>query len=297
MRRRLWLLSAALAAGAGCSSPPAPAPRAAPADAPSLTAGVATSADGQPVAYRVGGRGETALVFVHGWCIDQTYWDATMAAFAPRARVVSLDLVGHGRSGRGRTSWTIESYARDVEAVIDALGLKRVALVAHSMSGYVALDVARDRADRVAALVAIDTLQDAEVATPAERQKLVGWLREDFAGHGREFIGRMFLPGASGPPVERVTASIARCPAEGAVASLDDMFQYPTPERLASVRAPIVCVNAGLTKADPEGVRRHAARYEVVAMPGVGHYPMIEDPPRFAARLDDALRQAGVTLP
>jgi hypothetical protein len=44
-------------------------------------------------------------------------------------------------------------------------------------------------------------------------------------------------------------------------------------------------------------MRRHVARYEVVSMPGVGHYPMIEDPPRFAARLGEALQKAGVALP
>lgn len=309
MRRRSWTLLAALAAGAGCSAPPpAPAaraaspraasPRAASADARALTEGVTKSADGQAVAYRSGGRGETALVFVHGWCIEQTYWDAAMTAFAPRARVVSLDLVGHGRSGRGRASWTVESYARDVAAVIDALGLRRVALVGHSMSGYVAVEVARSMPDRVAALVAVDTLHDAKpMATEAERREFTGWMRADFPAHGGEFAGRFFLPGAPAAPVERVRASVAQCPAETAVASLDDLFQYPTAERLPGVRAPIVCLNAGLTKADPEGVRRHAARYEVVSMPGVGHYPMIEDPPRFHALLDESLRRAGVALP
>ncbi len=303
MQRYAWALFAAfaaftaLAAGAGCSSSRAPATAAPSQAATALTEGATRSADGQALAYRSGGRGETTLLFVHGWCIDQTYWDAAMAAFAPRTRVASLDLVGHGRSGRGRTRWTVAAYARDVEAVIDALDLRRVVLVAHSMSGNVALDVARDRPDRVAAIVAVDTLQDAEAMPPTARQELIGWLRADYPAHGQDFAQRLFLPGATGPAVERVKADVARCPAEGAVATLDELFQHPVVERMAQVRAPVVCINAGLSKADPEGVRKHLTRYEVVSMPGVGHYPMIEDAPRFHVRLDDALRRVDVSLP
>lgn len=106
-----------------------------------------------------------------------------------------------------------------------------------------------------------------------------------------------FLPGAARPAVERVKASVTQCPAESSLATLDEAPQYPSAQGMAAVRAPVVCLNAGLAQADPEGVRRYLARYEVVSMPGVGHYPMIEDPPRFHERLDEALRRAGVALP
>ena len=67
---------------------------------------VTISADGMPIHYTVRGNGAIALVFVHGWCCDQRYWDQQVEHFAPHYTVVSLDVAGHGASGRDRTQWT-----------------------------------------------------------------------------------------------------------------------------------------------------------------------------------------------
>lgn len=288
MLRRSWSFAFAFLACTRARSP----------ESSALTDATTRSSDGEVVAFRSGGQGDVALVFVHGWCIEQTYWDSAMAAFRPRARVVSLDLVGHGRSGRGRKTWTLEAYAGDVEAVIDALALKRVALVGHSMSGPISIEVARRRPGQVVALVGVDALQAVGPVMPPEtRHEKMEWLRRDFGTNGAKFAEELFLPGAPRPPVERVLRSVAACPTETAVATLDNLFQYPTAERLTGVRAPIVSINAGLEPADPESVRKYAPRFEVVEMPGVGHYPMIEDPPRFESNLARALERAGVLGP
>src|SRR3954463_16548048 len=75
--------------------------------------GTAKSADGVPIHYEVQGSGEPALVFVHGWAIDSRYWDAQVPVFARTHRVVTLDLAGHGRSGRGRKEWTGATLRQD----------------------------------------------------------------------------------------------------------------------------------------------------------------------------------------
>src|SRR5713101_3465630 len=110
------------------------------ATAPPPGDGLARSADGVPIHFTVSGAGSPALVFVHGWAIDGRYWEQQVPVFARSHRVVTLDLAGHGRSGRERKDWTVESFAQDVRAVVDALGLKKVVLVGHSMSGNVILE-------------------------------------------------------------------------------------------------------------------------------------------------------------
>ena len=63
---------------------------------------VATSPDGIPIAFEVDGSGDHALVFVHGWSCDRSYWAKQLPAFETRYRVVAMDLAGHGESGSGR---------------------------------------------------------------------------------------------------------------------------------------------------------------------------------------------------
>src|SRR6266542_1979364 len=53
--------------------------------------------DGVNLAYLDTGSGEPALVFIHGWCCNQTMWGEQTKAFAPKHRVIAVDLAGHGR--------------------------------------------------------------------------------------------------------------------------------------------------------------------------------------------------------
>jgi len=70
----------------------------------------AISADGVSIAYEVRGEGEPALVFVHGWCCDRSYWDAQLPYFAQKYKVVAIDLTGHGESGLDRKEWTMGAF-------------------------------------------------------------------------------------------------------------------------------------------------------------------------------------------
>lgn len=64
------------------------------------TTGSATSADGVAIKYESVGNGGVALVFVHCWTCNRGFWDAQVAHFADRYRVVRLDLAGHGECGQ-----------------------------------------------------------------------------------------------------------------------------------------------------------------------------------------------------
>ena len=98
---------------------------------------------GWSIVGEVRGQGDTALVFLHGWCGDREYWKNQVGVFAADYRVVAIDQAGHGESGKDRKAWTADGLAGDVEAVVKALGLKRVILVGHSMAGSVALLAAK----------------------------------------------------------------------------------------------------------------------------------------------------------
>src|SRR3954465_2677386 len=68
--------------------------------------------------YHVTGKGDTTLLFVHGDFTDQTYWKEQVDYFSQHYIVVTIDLPGHGKSGKLRKDWTLESFADDVKEVI-----------------------------------------------------------------------------------------------------------------------------------------------------------------------------------
>ncbi len=59
---------------------------------------VALSFDAERIAYDVVGKGETALIFIHGWSCDGRYWQNQLSVFAKEYQVITVDLAGHGHS-------------------------------------------------------------------------------------------------------------------------------------------------------------------------------------------------------
>lgn len=94
----------------------------------------AASSDGVRIAYAAYGAGARAIVLIHGWSCDGSYWAAQVEALSRDFQIITLDLGGHGQSGTDRRSWTIESFGQDVAAVVEAAQLEEVVLVGHSMA-------------------------------------------------------------------------------------------------------------------------------------------------------------------
>jgi pimeloyl-ACP methyl ester carboxylesterase len=292
MSHRAWSVLAVLALVAGCASSPPPPPRAgAPAATAEVADGTVPSADGVPIHYRAEGRGETALVFVHGWSCDGGYWKNQVPFFAERFRVVTLDLAGHGSSGTARKSFTVEAYAEDVKAVVERLGLRRVVLIVHSMSGPVTVEAARRMPERVVALVPVDTLHDiTEKPDPKAWEEIANPLRVDFRKGTTEFVRQMFPKTADPALVERVAADMASAPPEVAIATFDSLATYDIRPALAEIHVPIRCINSDRWPTRLEENRRAYAKFDAVILPGLGHFPMLEAPLVFNEKLGEVLR-------
>jgi pimeloyl-ACP methyl ester carboxylesterase len=257
--------------------------------------GVATSADGVPVHYEVQGHGEPALVFVHGWAIDSRYWDQQVPVFARTHRVVTLDLAGHGQSGRGRKDWTVAAFAQDVRAVVEALALKKVVLVGHSMSGNVILEAARAMPDRVVGLIPVDTLLDVDEQTnPEQMAQFAAALRANYKATAEGF-SQAYLFAEKGDPAfkAKVMADIMTLPPEISVAVLEGSWAYDPRPALKQIKVPIVAVNADKFPTRLDHERKYAPQFDALIVKGMGHYLMREDPKSFNAQL--ALAVARVT--
>jgi pimeloyl-ACP methyl ester carboxylesterase len=240
------------------------------------------SADGVRIAYETRGRGEVAVVLVHGWSCDRTYWKQQVAPLAERFQVVTIDLAGHGASGRNRKAWTIASFGGDVAAVVGKLGLRRVVLVGHSMGGDVIAEAARLLPGRVDGLVWVDTYKQlGTFRTPEQVRTMVSSFRADFRKTTRVFVRLMFARDADPALVERVVADMSSAPPAVALPSMEAAISYDRemPGALRALGLPVVAINPDRPPSDAVALARHGVALEL--MSGVGHFPMLEAPQRF----------------
>ncbi|MGI6872001.1 alpha/beta fold hydrolase [Amycolatopsis sp. 3B14] len=113
-------------------------------------------ATGPRIAYRDTGQG-IPLVLGHGFMLDSGLFDKVTAPLSGRCRVVTWDARGHGRTSYDGEPFTLWDSARDLLALLDALGIDRAVVGGHSQGGFVALSAALLAPERVAGLVLIDT--------------------------------------------------------------------------------------------------------------------------------------------
>lgn len=253
--------------------------------------GTATSHDGVSISYETLGSGTPALVFVHGWSCDRSYWQGQLEPFSLDFRVVGIDLAGHGESGRDREEWTIASYGADVAAVVEQLGLERVVLIGHSMGGDVVVDAARLLPGRVAGMVWVDTYSRlGTVRTPEQVSAFLAPLRANFADSTYALVRRrLFLPTSDSALAERVARDMASAPPDIALASLESSITNDrvVPAVLEELDLPVASLNPEDSSPDVEALERHGV--QVVLVPGVGHFMMMEDPVAFNAILMDVI--------
>jgi len=281
---RAVLLLATMALILGCRSAPSKnAGGAGPTD------GFVPSGDGVPIHYHVEGSGSPALVFLHGWACDGSIWADQVREFAPGHTVVTVDLAGHGRSGRNRATWSVPAFGQDAAAVIERLRFDRVVLVGHSMSGYVLLEAARLLPDRIVLLVPVDTLQDADWKPGPGFDAWLAGFEQDFVGATRTFVKSMFPKDADPALVETMVARMSAMPGDIGVTVLRSIFAYHVPAALAQVKQPIRAIESDVYPVRLETNRRYAPRFEAVIIPGTGHFPMMEKPAEFNRLLAGAI--------
>jgi sigma-B regulation protein RsbQ len=258
----------------------------------SFNTSVVPAKDGVPIHYSVQGKGEPALVFIHCWSCDRHLWDNQVPVFAKDHRVVTIDLPGHGESGQGRKTWSVESFGDDVNTVVTKLNLKRVVLIGSSMGGPIALEATRRMPDRVVAIVPVDTLHNVENKVPPDQLDAVfKQLQADFKGAATALLNQFFFsPNTPEAVKKRIIAETTARPPEIAIPILKAIFSYDPAPALREIKVPIRAINADMNPTNLEVNRKYAPQFDAVIMKGSGHYPMLEDPARFNELLADALR-------
>jgi pimeloyl-ACP methyl ester carboxylesterase len=258
--------------------------------------GTVKAGDGLSIVYEDRGKGDTALLFLHGWCGDRLWWKNQVDAFAPDYRVVAIDKAGHGESGKDRKSWTVAGLADDVQAVVKELGLKRVILVGHSMGGPVSLAAAKRMPGTVVAVIGVDTLQNVEFKFPEEQAKqFLEQFDKDFKGTFRSLFKGMFPEKADAELVKWIAERAEAQDAKMAVGLMRDMMPLDQKALMKETKVPVRCINSGggfqfFIPTDSD-INKKYADFKAVTIEDVGHFPMLEKPKEFNEKLREVLKE------
>ncbi len=254
---------------------------------------VAVPADGLRIHYQVQGQGFPALVFIHGWSCDHSYWQKQMDYFASQYTVVAIDLGGHGESGLNRDTWTMAAFGQDVVAVVEQLDLHQVILIGHSMGGTVIVEAGRQMSSRVIGLVGVDTFKNlGQTRTKAETATALAPFSTDFAQTTDGFVRtRMFISTSDAALVDTIAIDMAAAPPHVGTGAAEQLYSHDAELRagLQALQVPVMLINSDFVPTDMETAARHGITVEL--MSGVGHFVMLEDPDTFNRFLDNAVRR------
>ncbi|HTW39172.1 MAG TPA: alpha/beta hydrolase [Steroidobacteraceae bacterium] len=260
----------------GSSSGPAREPRSAPL--------VTDSADGVHIEYHVYGHGEPAVVLIHGWSCNSTYWREQIPALESRYTTVTLDLAGHGGSGRNRSDWSMAAFGQDVAAVVQRLPNHRIVLVGHLMGGPVALEAAPLIGERLIGIVGVDTFRSLGLPPPPHQvvDRQIAAFRSDFVGEMHRFVPLLFAKSAPRAFVHEVADDMAHEPPRIAIATLVGLNSMDYATLLPRIHVPIVAIDSYSGRMVSEArIRKLAPGFRLITLGSPGDFLMLEAPREF----------------
>jgi len=161
-----------------------------------------TTRDGVEIFYKDWGpKDATPILFHHGWPLTSDDWDNQMLYFLGKGyRVIAHDRRGHGRSTQTVDGNEMDTYAADVQQLVEHLDLEGAIHVGHSTGGgEVARYVARAEPGRVAKAVLIGAVPPIMLKTPANPDGLPLEVFDGFRAALSANRAQFFLDVPSGP--------------------------------------------------------------------------------------------------
>jgi pimeloyl-ACP methyl ester carboxylesterase len=232
-----------------------------------------------------GGSGGIPVVFVHSFGGSAAHWTSQLRHERRRRRAIAMDLRAHGKSDAPDSNeYEIESFANDIGAVADALGVARFVLVGHSLGGAAAIRYAAGHPDRVAGLVLVGAPGK---LPPQQSQPIMAAMEADYADVSGEYWEKL-TAGAQPRVRERLLGEMGGIPKKPALAIMRAIFADDPLAGLGRYHGPKLAVYTphgdtpnDLHNAIPDIPRRR--------IEGTSHWPHMDRPAEFNRVLDQFL--------
>ena len=231
--------------------------------------------------YDVGDKkARNALVLVHCWTCNADFWKDTINAF-PGYRVIAMDLPGHGQSDKPKMDYSMEYFAKSVEAVMKDAGVRKAVLAGHSMGTPVIRKYYELYPDKTLGLIIVDGAL-LSFGDRAQVDKFFEPLFKDYKTGAATFVDGMLQ---TADPKVRSFIRSSMLATESHVAQsamklmIDDSYAtHPT------INVPVLAVMAPSPLWPPDIEARYKAiapKLEFQAWSGVSHFLQMERPAMF----------------
>lgn len=233
--------------------------------------------NGIKIWYATFGRGDP-VVLLHGGLANADYWGYQVRALEGRYRVIVMDSRGHGRSTRNAAPFGYDLMASDVLGVMDALKIRKAAIVGWSDGAIIGLDIAMHHPERVIKLFAFAANSDpsgvADIARSPVFNAYIARARKEY---------------------EKLSPTPAQY--DAFLAQIEKMWAtqpHWTAADLHSIKVPVWIVDAdhdeAIKRANTEFMAAQIRDAGLLIQPDVSHFSFLQDPDQFNADLLHFLR-------
>jgi len=221
-----------------------------------------------------------SLILVHGWNCNADFWKESFNAF-PNYRVVAIDLPGSGQSDKPKVEYSMEYFARSIDAVMRQAKIERAVLVGHSMGTPVIRQFYRIFPQKTLGLVIVDGALKPFAPRPQMEQFLAP-LRANYKEGSAKFVDDMLTPIQNAELKTRIRTTMLAAPEYVGLGAWDGMID----DRIwidDQIKVPTLAIlAAGPWPADIETTYRTVAPdLEFQMWNGVSHFLMMERPKEF----------------
>jgi pimeloyl-ACP methyl ester carboxylesterase len=250
------------------------------------------------VYYREKGEGEP-VVFVHGNWVTSLEWEPVLSRLPEGFHGIAPDLRGRGKTEGPDNDYTMPEMAADLLHFVDAVGLEKFHLVAHSLGSAVAMQFVLDHPQRVRTFTVVSPAwvdgmpaaynnPEAQVALKSNKALFAQALKAQApAAPDNAFWREVVEEGFE----QRVEAAVRNLPA---------LVAWKPGDRLKETAVPALVISGTL---DPltggaNAVRAaEALNAQNIVLEGVGHSPNIEIPDRFIELVMENISRAAPVRP
>lgn len=234
--------------------------------------------------YQSYGKGSNALVFVHGWGCNLTFWNANAPALAGGKRVIAIDLIGHGLSDKPQVKYDMNLFAGSVDAVLKHAGVKRAVLVGHSMGTPVIRQFYRNYPQKTIALVLVDgSLKP--FGTPEQMAPMINAFKGPNYKQAVEGFIKTLTTNAKPSDLPLINSSMLGTPQYVLVGGMEAMVD-PSIWKDDKINLPVLLIVSAGPEWTPEYfqfVQTLVPDLTQQVWTGVSHFLMMDDPPKFNA--------------
>jgi pimeloyl-ACP methyl ester carboxylesterase len=182
--------------------------------------------------YKKQGKGKTNVVLLHGFLEGLDIWKDYSKELAKTYTVISIDLLGHGKSQCLAYVHTMEEMAEAVDAVLKELDIRKAVFVGHSLGGYVSLAFAELYIHKVKGLCMFNST----AAADAEQKKADRLRSIEIVKSNHELFIKMSVPNLFFnqkkyiKEIEKTLKIAIKTPKQGIIAAINGMMQRPSRE-------------------------------------------------------------------